>query len=132
MDRTRICRLGTLLNQVGANAAAASRTATIDLSELRIRRLCGTVTLSHSAATSLTLQVKLSADGGTTYALVQSQQIAAGTATLSDYLQSKAVSGDDGFAFHVDCEGFTHAQLIVAAPSGGGLDVITLIGSGVQ
>lgn len=99
-------QLGEILDAVGTSEAYACAGA------LRFR---WTVSVTRDTATDVRVQVYTSVDGGTTYGLIQSQAIAAGVATLSDYTQVNAISGDEDFDGWVDILGATHVKLVLSA-----------------
>jgi hypothetical protein len=130
----KLTRFGTLIDGVAGTAAAANRTATIQVHGLdanRKRQLNGTrlrwtASLTYVAATTFTIDVYASVDGGTTYGFVQSQAVSGGIATLSDYIQTKdPAAADVAMDGWMDCVGATHVRLILA--NGGAADVMSLI-----
>lgn len=121
--------LGTLLNGVAANAAAASRTAEIDCTTFSNLGL--TVALTRVAATALLVSLYRSYDGGTTYGLIQSGALGAGGVdTLSDYSMSKDVSSG---SVSIDLGPFDMRnadkfKIVVSTTAGGASDLITVSG----
>lgn len=115
---------GTPVDGVAANAAAALRTATLDV--IRFAQLAVVIDLSQSAATALTMTMAASVDGGTTYGDVQSMSVSSGTGTLSDMTWTKAVSGDVTITLDLPVVAYSNVQLVFAATGGGASDLITV------
>lgn len=134
------CFLGTLIDAVAANAAAGSRTATIDLGKLHTASgaqrtpvlFRGTIVLARVAATNVSVQFSLSIDGGTTYGRQQVINMAAGTGILSDYTPTKTGSTDHSFDLQLDVRCATHLRVVVAAAAGGSTDYLSLLGAVLQ
>jgi len=115
---------GTIIDGVAANAAAASRTTTLNVASAS--SVGFGVAISWAAASSIDVQLYKSADGGSNYERVGSIAIAAGTGTVSDYTASKAVTADDTMWIDLDVTNATHVQIIVGATGGGASDLLTV------
>jgi len=135
--------LGTLLNAVAANGAAATRTATISFKDDNStdaaptfnrspQLLRMTAVLTRVAATALTVDLYTSVDGGTTYGRVQSIAVSAGVGVLSDYTPTRTESANMSLDLQIDTRGATHAKVVLSATAGGATDLLTLIGASVE
>ena len=120
---------GTYLSRVAGNAAAASRTVTLDVR--RVSKLSCVVTyqkLGGSSASAVTIQsyYKPYYDSSS-WGLGQSMSISSGTGTMSDYTWSKTIStSQTSFAVDVPVMPWAQTKLIVTATSGGASDLIWL------
>lgn len=139
-NKTRVLELGTLINNVAGNAAAASLKFTIGPnigSSLTTGddRLEGYTWLdlrfnhsAHSAATAVTLSCTTSEDGGTTDDILQDCSLASGVCTSSDASWSKAVSATKVWRWRVGIKNGKQAECQVALTAGDGTDRITVKG----
>jgi hypothetical protein len=113
----------TILDAVAGNAAEASRTLEMNCEkDFRLGIYYG---LAQDSATTMTIQAYLSNDGGSTWGLVQSVAISAGTGTLSDYTISNAVSGDEQIWLGIDCEAADRCKVIFGGAGLAAADKIT-------
>ena len=121
-------RLGTLLDEVAGNAAAASRTFEIDCTVFDQVGL--TVVYTQSAGTAVTIQLYRSYDGGTTWGRIQAGALgASGTDSVSDYTISNAVSGNESYDIGpIDMRLADRLKCVVGVTNGGASDKITVVG----
>lgn len=118
----------SLLNAVAANGAAATRTFEIDTTEADSLLLV--YALAYVAGTVMKIDLYKSPDGGTTYGLVQSIAVAAGTGTLSDYVPTKAVAAaSKSIALDLDVRNCDKVKGVCSVTTGGASDLITVTGS---
>lgn len=117
-----------LLDGVALNAgSAADRTVTVNLPP-NGAKVCLLVELTRTAATTVDIAVQVSMDG-TTYVPLQSGAISGGTRTLSDFTDSKTVSGNDEFGVEYDLRGWRHANFVFSGTSAGGSDTVDVYGT---
>lgn len=114
-----------LLDGVALNAAAASRTLTLDLKK-QYSKLLVVVNLTRSAATDLSVTPSLSLDG-----VVYAQFVLNSAGTLTNYAPVKAVSGNDVIPFEFDVRGLESIKMVFAGTSGGGSDLIDVYVTGI-
>ena len=120
-----------ILETVAANAAAASRTAIINLDK-NYSHVLVTLETSRSAHTAAVLTAKKSTDGGTNYANITSQSISAGAATVSNYVETYTQSSDISIVREYDVRGADNFSLLVALTTGGASDTMTVRISGTR
>jgi hypothetical protein len=122
-----------LLNGVALNGAASTRTI-----ELRlfggISKLILLVQHTNSSATAITATPTVSIDevsSSPTYSSIQSRAISSGTATDSDFVDSKSVSGDTNFQLEYDVRGAEWFKCVFAGTGADASDLLTVQASGV-
>jgi len=118
-----------LLDAVALNATEATRTITVTTNRA-FSKLSVVSFLDRTAATDLQIAVFCSLDG-TTYGSKQTRSIAAGTATLSNFTDSKAVSADVTIETEYEIKACESVKLIYSGTSGGASDLVTVQATGV-
>jgi len=118
------CRM---LNAVAANAAAASRTFTIDTSTFV--KMVLQVDYVWTAGTAVTMTCSGSINQGSSYASITSTSIAAGTGTVSPYVDSFAVTASANFLLEYDVRIYDRLRCVAAVTGGGANDTITVYAS---
>ena len=114
-----------LLNAVASNAAAASRTFTIDTAGWAKTVL--QVNYVYNAGTAVTMTCTASLDGGTTYASITSTSISAGAGTVTAYVDTFAISAASAnFLLEYDTRVYDHLKCVAAVTGGGASDTITV------
>lgn len=111
-----------VLSSVPLNAAAASRTFTVQVSGYSLLRVL--VVLDRTAATDLQLAGSGSLDDGDTFGRVVATSVTAGTGTNTDYTDAKAVSGDDTLLVTYDVRGLDVFRGVVSGTDGGASDLV--------
>jgi hypothetical protein len=118
-----------LLDAVALNAAEATRTITVTTGR-NFSKLAVVSDLDHTAATDLTIQFFCSLDG-VVFGRLQSRSISAGTATLSNFTDSKVISASATILTEYDVRACESVRLIYAGASGGASDLLTVYATGV-
>jgi hypothetical protein len=113
-----------MLNAVAANAAAASRTFTIDTEGYVAVAL--QVDYVYTAGTAVTMTCTKSLNQGTTYASVTSTSVAGGTGTVTAYADSFAVTASTNFTLEYDVRNYDKLRCVAAVTGGGAADTITV------
>jgi hypothetical protein len=117
-----------LLDGVALNAVAASRTFT--LATVGFGKVTVQANLTRTAATDLRLTCTASLDEGASYGSVTSTSIAAGTGTVSAYVDVFAVSGSANVLLEYDVRTYDKLRCVVSGTSGGANDLITIYAIG--
>lgn len=120
------------LNGVALNAAAATRTVTVETSRFQQGRgdvaayakLRLGIALTQSACTTVTSAMTCSYDGGTTYYTRQTRACSSGTCSTYDMTDSNAVSGAETFELEYDIRGCTNVKVLLGGASCGGSDTV--------
>ncbi len=121
---TRKTLIGAGLAAVAANAAAASRTLTLDVTPYD--QITLVLTLSRTAGVAITLTITESVDGGSTYGAQHSSSVASGTVTISPVTWTTGtISADYTLSLPIGCKSITHMKIVVAVTTGGAADLIT-------
>jgi uncharacterized protein with beta-barrel porin domain len=122
-----------VLEGVALNATAATRTLTVQVSDVRktakdgYRKLIVVVKHTYSAATTLTATPTCSMDGGTTYASETSTSISAGAGTVSVYSDTYTTGAANSVLRLVyDVSGCTNYKVLFGGASGGAGDLINV------
>jgi hypothetical protein len=121
------CRL---LNGVAGNAAAALRTFTVDTSTFV--KLTLQVNYVWSTGTAVTMTCSGSLDQGNTYASLTSTSIAAGTGTVSPYVDSYAVTASANFLLEYDVRTYDRIRCVAGCTGCGANDSLTIYGSAAR
>jgi len=111
-DHVNFQRCSTGLSSVALNGAAATRTLTLYpnayWSDLKLG-----IAYTYNAASAVTVTFSCSFDG-TTFYVQTSRSISAGTSTVSDFVDSNAVSGNESFLLEFDIVGCKGVKFVVA------------------
>jgi hypothetical protein len=112
-----------LVNGIACNAAAGSRTVTLQL-DGRFGRVRLPIWLTYNAATALTVTPECSLDG-TTYANYLTRSCTSGVCTASTFVDtlSTGAASIDG-TFEYDVSGCTKFRVVVACTGGGASDTL--------
>jgi len=114
-----------LLNAVAATAAAASRTVTIATTG-RVKATLQ-VDYVYSAGTAVTATCTGSLNQGTSYASLTSTSVAAGTGTVTPYVDSFAISAASAnFLLEYDVRTYDRLKCVFAVTGGGAGDTLTV------
>lgn len=118
-----------LLNNVAANAAAGSRTVTIETAGYV--HVTWQVNLTRATATAITVTCTASEDGGATYANIPGMNTDGTTGTLKPFTwryigadPSGALVGNDSTIIKMDVSDYDWIACIFSATGGGGSDLL--------
>lgn len=123
--------LGTLVDDVALNAAAATRTASVLLegSKAGYDIAIMHIDLTHTAATDVQMSCTITPSAADSAGVLQQCAVSAGACTSSDASWTKAVSGDKVFLWRVDISGFPGTlACVLSGTSAGANDKVTVKG----
>jgi hypothetical protein len=111
--------------KLGLNGVTLAATRTSNSFDMRYRSaLTVTVKATRAAYTALVLTFQHSPDGGTTWADVQSESIAAGAGTLTDYSQTKTTSSSVNYSTSLIDLSYKDMRVKIAGTAGGASDTV--------
>lgn len=119
------CTATPILDDIALNdATTADRTVVFTLDKM-FSKLIVVTDYTNSTATTVDVDVTVSVNGSPD-AVLQSGAISSGTRTLSDFTDTKAVSGDKVFTSEYDVRGLDSITLVWSGTSAGGSDTIAV------
>lgn len=129
-SRARRYGLGTQLSAVALNAAAATRTMTVDLDNEYLGYDLMVVYIDHtnsSGALTVTMDCTNAPTASDTDATLQDCDVASGVCTSSDATWEKAVTGSKAWPWRVDISGLPgQIDCVFAAAGAGASDLATV------
>lgn len=114
---------GQYLGRVAANAAAASRTMTIDTRRVSKINLAVGVFSRNACTITVTPSVMPYYDGAS-WAQLQSAAVSSGTATLSALSYSKTLTSSGSFALELPALPWARMKFVIATADGSSLDYL--------
>jgi hypothetical protein len=112
-----------VLDDVALNATEALRTGQVNFGRFKPRFASIHARLTRDSATTFVATCYETIDG-TNWLQVQSRNIADGTGTISDFADSKSVSGDDELNLNYELSpGISGFRVVLSGASGGASDL---------
>ena len=114
----------SVLSSVAANAGAALRTLTLDVSHTK--QIAIVINLARVSASALTCTARFRAHKGGLWGPMQTISVAGGVGGLEDFNWAKTAEVAT-VAGTIDCpvDAYQEAEFVIAAPDGGATDLIS-------